>query len=246
MAQTQDGKSDGKTHGMDARKTLVSAHLSPQTSTEMTYDDPNSPSLEATATHCMVDFAVTKGHNIHTLTQLSRQQLAEFLKDFYSNLKTRPEDIPISIRDLREGIHRYFLREMAIDILRDKTFEVANVTFDAALRAASGSNSTRKCHRMKIEVDDLRKIYLGEAMDLNKPDSLQNKVFFDVNLYICNRSKDHLRLMKKDDFEVSCDQTGRRYVWLKDHPKFSTGSDKEFDGYQIGDRMVERPGELML
>ncbi|XP_076444471.1 uncharacterized protein LOC143282682 isoform X2 [Babylonia areolata] len=225
---------------METRKRGVQAHMSPQSSTEMTYDDPNSPSLEATATQFMLEFGVTKGFTIHTLTHMTRQQLSEFLRDFYSKLKSRLEDQPIGMKDLREGLHRYFLREMAVDIVRDKTFELANTTFDIALRS---NTSSRKCHRMRIDVEDLRKIYFGDAMDLTKPDSLQNKVFFDVNLYICNRSKDHLRLMKKDDFEVSTDVTGKRYVWLKEHPKFSTGTDKEFDGYQIGDRMMERPGD---
>lgn len=244
MAQTQGSKSDGKTHVMETRKRAVPAHMSPQTSTEMTYDDPNSPSLEATATHFLLEFGVTKGFTIHTLTHMTRQQLSEILRDFYGKLKSRLEDQPIGMKELREGLHRYFMREMAVDIIRDKTFELANATFDIAFR--SSASGSRKCHRMRIEMEDLRKIYFGDAMDLSKPDSLQNKVFFDVNLYICNRSKDHLRLMKKDDFEVSSDVTGKRYVWLKEHPKFSTGTDKEFDGYQVGDRMVERPGRCSL
>lgn len=244
MAQTQGSKSDGKTHVMETRKRAVPVPMSPQTSTEVTYDDPNSPSLEATATHFLLEFGVTKGFTIHTLTHMTRQQLSEILRDFYGKLKSRLEDQPIGMKDLREGLHRYFLREMAVDIIRDKTFELANATFDIAFR--SSASSSRKCHRMRIEMEDLRKIYFGDAMDLSKPDSLQNKVFFDVNLYICNRSKDHLRLMKKDDFEVSSDVTGKRYVWLKEHPKFSTGTDKEFDGYQVGDRMVERPGGFEL
>ncbi|KAK7107321.1 hypothetical protein V1264_015267 [Littorina saxatilis] len=243
MAQTQGSKSDGKTHVMETRK-RIPAHMSPQTSTEMTYDDPNSPSLEATATHILLEFGVTKGFTIDTLTHMTRQQLSEILRDFYGKLKSRQDDLPVSLKDLREGLHRYFLREMAVDIFRDKTFEFANATFDIACRTTTGS---RKCHRMRIEMEDLRKIYFGDAMDLNKPDSLQNKVFFDVNLYICGRFKHHLPLMKKDDFEVSSDVTGKRYVWLKEHPKFNTGNDKDlFDGYQVGDRMVERPGTFSL
>eukprot|EP00916_Digyalum_oweni_P001729 GHVL01003300.1.p1 GENE.GHVL01003300.1~~GHVL01003300.1.p1 ORF type:complete len:233 (+),score=13.12 GHVL01003300.1:2-700(+) len=228
---------------METRK-RIPAHMSPQTSTEMTYDDPNSPSLEATATHILLEFGVTKGFTIDTLTHMTRQQLSEILRDFYGKLKSRQDDLPVSLKDLREGLHRYFLREMAVDIFRDKTFEFANATFDIACRTTTGS---RKCHRMRIEMEDLRKIYFGDAMDLNKPDSLQNKVFFDVNLYICGRFKHHLPLMKKDDFEVSSDVTGKRYVWLKEHPKFNTGNDKDlFDGYQVGDRMVERPGTFSL
>lgn len=105
-------------------------------------------------------------------------------------------------------------------------------------------------------MEDLKKIYLSEAVDTNKPDSLQNKVFFDISLYICNKGKEHFRGMKKNDFDVSTDVRGRRYVWLKEG--HSTGpreeelpvklklkrSLDEEPPYQIGERMYERPGEL--
>lgn len=79
---------------------------------------------------------------------------------------------------------------------------------------------------------------------------LQNKVFFDVNLYICNRGKDFLRVMSKFDFEVVIDMEGRRYVWLKYNFKFSfkefigglSENDSVIYGNQIGERMYERLG----
>lgn len=230
---------------METRKKSPQAHLSPQTSTEMTYGEDST--LVAEATQHLVDFAMTQGHTIHSLTHMTRTQLAEFLRVFYGKLKSRLDENTMGMKELRLGLHRFFLDEIAVDIIRDRTFDLANATFDIALR----SNSSRKYHRMRIEMEDLRKIYLSEAMELNTPESLQNKVFFDVNLYICNRGKDYLRLMKKNDFEVSTDINGRRYVWLKDHPKFNSGvnqdGEKE-DGttFQMGARMYERPCKFFI
>nr|KAG5711118.1 hypothetical protein BaRGS_004762 [Batillaria attramentaria] len=230
MAQAQASKNDSKTHRMETRKKPSPAHLSPQTSADMTYEDPSNVAL---ATQTLVDFAMTKGHTIHSLTHMTRSQLAEFLRDFYGKAKSRIDESSMGLKDIRAGLHKFFLEEIAVDILRDKTFELANATFDLALR----TNAPRKCHRMRIEMEDLRKIYLSEAMELNTPESLQNKAFFDVNLYICNRSKDCLRLMKKEDFEVASDINGRRYVCLKDPAKF--GGPESYNG----DRMYERPGD---
>ncbi|CAG5123115.1 unnamed protein product [Candidula unifasciata] len=204
--------------------------------------------LVAEATQSLLDFAQTKGHRIQTVTHMTKNQLADFLRDFYMKVKVKNDD-SLTLKDLRAGLHKFFLDECNIDILRDRSFEPANATFDLALRA-----NPRKCHRMRIEMDDLKKIYLSEAVDTNKPDSLQNKVFFDISLYICNKGKEHFRGMKKNDFDVSTDIHGRRYVWLKDNTvpredelplklKLKRSLDEEPPAYQVGDRMYERPGD---
>lgn len=204
-------------------------------------------SLMVEATQNLVEFAVTKGHTIHNVTSMNRSQLADFLRDFYGKVKLKNDD-SLTLKDLRAGLHKLFLEEANIDIIRDRTFELANATFDLALRA-----NPRKCHRMRIEIEDLKKIYLSDAMDTNKPDSLQNKVFFDISLYICNKGKDYFRAMKKNDFDVSTDIHGRRYVWLKDttimrdDEDYSVkmrqgGEEEEPPPYQVGERMYERAG----
>lgn len=207
--------------------------------------------LSAEATQNLLEFAVTKGHTIHSVTHMSKTQLADFLRDFYGKVKVKNND-SLTLKDLRAGLHKFFLDEVNIDIIHDRTFELANATFDLALRA-----NPRKCHRMRIEMEDLKKIYLSEAMDTNKPDSLQNKVFFDISLYICNKGKEYFRNMKKNDFDVSTDIHGRRYVWLKDNSvpredelplklKIKRSVDEESPAYQVGERMYERPGKFIL
>ncbi|CAG2255054.1 KCTD1_15 [Mytilus edulis] len=65
------------------------------------------------------------------------------------------------------------------------------------------------------------------------------------------QGKDFLRVMSKIDFDVSTDTDGRKYVWLKYHPKFSFKelvgglSDNEpvMQGSQVGEKMYERPGD---
>ena len=206
--------------------------------------------MAAEATQMLMDYAVTKGHTLNSVTHLSRPQLADFLRDFYLKMKQKSDDSP-PLKDLRLGLHKFFLEEVNIDILHDRNFELANTTFEQGLRS-----NPRKCHKVRIDMEDLKKIYLGEAMDTNKPDTLQNKVFFDISLYICNKGKDYLRNMKKTDFDVTTDIHGRRYVWLKDasaapipreeeYPlklKLKRAAEDNNPAYQIGERMYERPG----
>ena len=232
---------------MDPRKQSANHQsLEPQVPSMTLSGEEESLVDEATKNLC--EFAVTKGHTLQGVTHMTRTQLAEFLRDFYGKVKIRNED-PFSLKDLRAGLHKLFLDESNIDIISDRTFDLANGTFDLALRA-----NPRKCNRMRIEIEDLKKIYLSEAMDTNKPDSLQNKVFFDITLYICNKGKEYFRSMKKNDFDVSTDIHGRRYVWLKDtstsnnsqdeYSKMKRGNEDENTAYQVGDRMYERPGKL--
>ncbi|KAJ8315271.1 hypothetical protein KUTeg_007421 [Tegillarca granosa] len=204
-----------------------------------------------TATNQLKEYAASKGHSLHSITLMPPEQQSEYLKDFYTVVKGREDNglgIPtsLSLKYIRTGLQRYFLKHSGVDIIKDRSFDEANSVFDVGLRAAP-----RRCHRLRIEFDDLKKIYLSSAMNLEQPDTLQNKVFFDVNLYVCNRGKDFLRVMSKSDFQVSLDPDGRRYVWLKFNSKFSfrelvggiAESDTIVKGNQIGERMYERQGD---
>jgi hypothetical protein len=44
------------------------------------------------------------------------------------------------------------------------------------------------------------------------PQGLQQKVFFDVMLYLCRRGRENLTELKKTDFSVMKDPSGAKYV----------------------------------
>lgn len=193
------------------------------------------------------EYVEAKGHNLQSLRLMPPIQIAEYLKDFYTAVKSQDvEPFPSSLKYIRTGLHKYFMKHHRIDIVKDRDFELANSVFDVTVKQVP-----RRCHRLRIEFEDLKKLYMGPALELDQPDTLQNKVFFDVNLYICNRGKDFLRVMSKSDFEVATDMEGRRYVWLKYNSKFSfkeligglSENDSVIHGNQIGERMYERPGD---
>ncbi|XP_067674316.1 uncharacterized protein [Haliotis asinina] len=244
MAQATTSKFDFK---MEKRQ--HSGSLSSRSSEDFseTSFDGETESLIGSATHQLVLYAMTKGHTIHSVTHMPPHQLSEFLRDFYGKVRTKLEEGPVrstvSLKDIRLGLQKYFMKETGLDIVKDKSFENANACYEMAVRMGP-----RKCHRLRIEMDDLRKIYFSDAMKTDNPETLQNKVFFDVNLYIVNRGKDCMRAMTKNDFVVSTEVDGRKSVWLKYHPKFNI---KEMGGYgdvdhtgtRLGEKMLERPGD---
>lgn len=151
------------------------------------------------------EYVEAKGHNLQSLRLMPPIQIAEYLKDFYTAVKSQDvEPFPSSLKYIRTGLHKYFMKHHRIDIVKDRDFELANSVFDVTVKQVP-----RRCHRLRIEFEDLKKLYMGPALELDQPDTLQNKVFFDVNLYICNRGKDFLRVMSKSDFEVATDMEGR-------------------------------------
>jgi hypothetical protein len=73
-------------------------------------------------------------------------------------------------------------------------------------------------HKPPIAKEDLGKLY--NSFDLNSPVGLQNKVFIDFMLYFCNRDRENLRTLKKEDFQFF-ERNDERYVQLRDHFTFN-------------------------
>lgn len=203
------------------------------------------------------DFARQREKDFQTVISLSPSELGVLLKDFYLHLRNQSEDEPVAVSQLhhlRSDLNEYFKQVMDVDITKGPEFADCNGIMDENSPKDTGSKNTimKKHSRQRtftFETNELRQIYMSDAMNLDQPETLQNKVFFDICMYICNRGKDFLRLMTKNDFEVSTDQNGRRYVWLKFNSKFSFsevagGTTAETaQGSQIGERMYERPGD---
>ena len=203
------------------------------------------------------DFARTRDKGFRYVVSLSSLELDGFLKEFYLAIKDSGEEELSGSENLnrvRADLQTYFLKVANIDISSVTEFSESNSLFDdnPPNKDVTTKGPTMKKHTRQrtftFDTNELRQIYLSDAMNLDKPETLQNKVFFDVCMYICNRGKDFLRLMTKSDFELSTDQNGIRYVWLKYDSKFSfqeVAGGMTFDGSpgsQIGERMYERKG----
>ena len=214
---------------------------------------------EKRAVIALKDFVLSKECDFHAVISSSPTELGGILRDFYLAVKDKCDDDNASVTQLmmlRSALQSYFLKIRNVNIQSGPEFSGCNGIIEElqALGKAPGA-VTKKPHRMRtftFEASELRQIYMGDAMNLDHPETLQNKVFFDVCMYICNRGKDFLRIMTKSDFEVTHGPNGRRFVWLKYDPKFSFRevaggmSYESSQSGQIGDRMYERPGKMSI
>ena len=207
------------------------------------------------------DFILMKEGDFHNVISSSPSDLGGILRDFYSAVKEKCDDDAAAVTQLmmlRSALQGYFLKVRNINIQTGSQFSSCNAFIEEVQASTKGPGAgtvTKKPHRMRtftFEASELRQIYMGDAMNLDQPETLQNKVFFDVCMYICNRGKDFLRIMTKSDFEVTHGPNGRRFVWLKYDPKFSfreVAGGMSFESTQsgqIGDRMYERPGKMSM
>ena len=77
-------------------------------------------------------------------------------------------------------------------------------------------------HKPVISSDDMSKIQ--ESLDLSTPGGLQDKVFLDVLTFYCHRGRENIREMKAEDFTIKVDDSGRKYVQMRD---FLTKNNRE-------------------
>lgn len=97
-------------------------------------------------------------------------------------------------------------------------------------------------HKEVISEEDIKRLYSTLTLSTKTSKSLQYKVFFELMMFMCNRGRENLRNMTKEDFVVDTDAGGRRYVvnvkkrLSKNH---QGGVDDLDDG---GGRMYEKPG----
>lgn len=259
-----------QTESFQVRVNWASETMSSQNPTERETDNTweNLDERVRRAVIALRDFARQKEKDFQYVISLSSSDLGVFLKEFYLHHRSQTEDdgaaSVLNLQRMRADLSDYFKKAMDVDILKGSDFTECNgviqpISDDNPVKESGAKSNTsgvmKKHSRQRtftFETNELRQIYFSDAMNLDEPESLQNKVFFDICMYICNRGKDFLRLMTKNDFDVATDQNGRRYVWLKFNSKFSFSevaggtTTENIKGSQIGEKMYERQGNIIF
>jgi len=84
-------------------------------------------------------------------------------------------------------------------------------------------------------------MYSSDVLNTSHPVGLQNKVFVDLMIHLCNRGRENLREMTRVDFQIMSDSAGNRYVCIKDKQTKNHRGDGNAETSQNG-RMYETPG----
>ena len=114
---------------------------------------------------------------------------------------------------MRFALCRHSKQELSIDIIKDTEFNEANRIYEAQcveLKKQASENSTQTSNCWRVE--DIKKLYRCGVFNTENPTSLQNKVFFNIMLFFCQRGRQNLRQLKKTDFEIKVNSQGKRCV----------------------------------
>ena len=71
-------------------------------------------------------------------------------------------------------------------------------------------------HKQPLSSEDFKKLYSSDLLNVSRPEGLQNKVFIDIMIHLCNRGRENLREMKTNDFTIQRDCEGNRHFLMLD------------------------------
>ena len=167
-----------------------------------------------------VEYLQLKGLCLDTLVK-SPHDLNQELRYFYVSVKQQTgSDLKRkSLDSLKYGLTKYLLKNYNVD-LKDKAYQSSNATFLSKVKHLKKTDLGNVKHKPLITKSDFEKLCNDhKTFDIETPNGLQNKVWFDLTYYLLRASKEKdtsrqsLRAMTKLTFQVSKDLTGRKFVY---------------------------------
>ena len=183
-------------------------------------------------------------HNkaLDEVQRLPNTEIDCLLRHFYAKVRKRDGSLFShgAMVTIRYGLQKHFRRTCSFDIVNDSEFSSSAEAFSAVLVDAK-SHGQSKCKQL-LSPEDFHKLYSSNLLSTDNPRGLQNKVFVDLMMHLCNGSRENLRSMKKADFCVRTDSAGKRYVSVCDKQRRNdSGEQTDASGIQRR-RMYSVPG----
>lgn len=168
----------------------------------------------------------------------SPQELDRLLCSFYPSARTAKGEFysKKSMLSVRYGLQKHFEKVVGIDIVNAPEFVRSNKIFQAVLVKLKQEGKCHVQHKDPLSREDLRKLY--DVFDLSTPRGLQNKVFVDFMVFFCNRGRENLREIRKNDFVIN-----ERYIEMRDMATKNHKGGVQ-DGDSQGGRMYLTGNEL--
>ena len=200
----------------------------------------NKKTKEGTKYACNIlkDFCAARGEVGGQIESLNGEELGELLCDFYANVRSKDGEIykKSSMLAIRSGLNRHLKtppHSKQFDIITDPAFVSANNVFKAMLKKIQSEGKGSIVHKDPIPKEDLQRLYDHPTVfNPNIPQGLVNKTFFEILLYFCRRGRENLRDLKPENFGISTDPDGRKYVHkvLSEQTKNHQGTSNDSEG----------------
>ena len=151
-------------------------------------------------------------------TTVSTQELAEKLRKFYGEAKSKGGDFyhKNTLKNIRSAINRH-MQDLgrAIDVIRGVEFRSANRVLDGMLKQMTKQGQSRPTqHEPVLESEDLVKIatYFQKAM--LSPVMLRHCVWYYISIHFVSRGLEFHHQLKRDSLIFQTDDKGDEYVTL--------------------------------
>ena len=138
-----------------------------------------------------------KEKSLGELEQISKDDLADILKSFYTNARTKNGECYHlqSLKSMQSNMNRWFQENMDINIITDPLFSSANLRFKAVQVTMKkiGKAVTKKTE--KITDDDMLAIsnyFNVDHMWCPNPSILQKCVIFNIIYFLCQCGHENL------------------------------------------------------
>ncbi|XP_071956065.1 uncharacterized protein [Antedon mediterranea] len=190
---------------------------------ELGLDEKDSLSTKHVVTssvNILNEYCKAKGSSVACIEKFTAPQLNAFLRSFFGEVKRSNGELYAkrSMITLRYGLQKHFKKVKTIDIVNDSQFKQANEMYQTVLMQIKLSGKGCGSPKDPISKEDFLKIKASSALNVNTPRGLQNKVFVDLMLHLCNNSlssRRNLRSFLKTDFAMTSDSsTNQRYVYF--------------------------------
>ena len=196
------------------------------------------------AVSILAEYALSIGSSLDAIEKLDKSELDSVLQKFYAACRKSDGNMyqKKSMQGIKFGLQRHFQAiHRSWDIIKDREFAESNKVFKSVMVKLKtvGLGSVR--HKQPISSNDFSKIRDSDACDPETPRGLQNVVFINLMLFLCNRGQENLRELKPADFllETDTDDAGLRYITRRD---FFTKNNREDSDEKVGGKMYELPG----
>lgn len=153
---------------------------------------------------------------VEDLVTAEKSVVSSVLGKFYMGVRKENGDLYAkpSLKVLKFGLQKHFLKIRADDIIKDEEFKECNKIFQKVLATIPDDISGNLPCSVPIIPADIDRLYYSPLFDKETPHGLQNRVLFEFMYYFGKTERNYLRSMQKNHIEFKCDDMGNRYAEL--------------------------------
>ncbi|CAG2190184.1 KCTD1_15 [Mytilus edulis] len=128
--------------------------------------------------------------------------------------------------------------------MTDRAFMTSNHVLLGLIKLLKRDGKDTTVHKKAISQGDIEKLYSCGVFNVDSPDTLQNKVFWDVMLNFGRRGQEGLPELKSNSYHKLTDDKGMKYYTMAYNERDKTHHGVDGKENIKETRMYERPNDL--